>query len=315
MDTSPVPGPNESFPAPPLPNSTGRAILVVHNPVAGWWQRARLRDFVKALRDTGRHVIIQSTKGPGDATLIAAGADPGQVDTVVAAGGDGTIREVADGLAGSGMRLAVLALGTANVFAIELGIGFSPKAAAKVAASQDHTVGYAGLVDGQRFLLMASAGIDARVVSRTSSHVKRYIGKAAYAVAAIQELLRPKWGGPITAVADGEEISGDLIIVTRAKRYAGPFIIAPEADIRERRLFVIAPQGRGSWAMIRYAAALFTNRLATLPDVIVREATEVVLTGPEGHPVQVDGDAMGTLPVTIRCDDAPITLLWPKNTR
>lgn len=314
MDTSTPPASAESRPATQT-QSSDPAILVIHNPVAGWWQRSKLRIYLKALRATGRRVIVRKTTGPGDATFIAAEVDPREVGTVVAAGGDGTIREVADGLAGSGVRLAVLPLGSANVLALELGLGLSPRAAARVTANANEGIGYAGLVNNRRFLLMVSAGIDARVVSRTSSKVKRYIGKAAYAVAAVQELLRPKWGGPITALVDGEAITGDLIIVTRAQRYAGPFIIAPDADIRGRRLYVVAPQGRGFLAMIRYAAALFTNRLATLPDVIVREAKEVVLTGPEGHPVQVDGDAMGTLPVTIRCDMVPITLLWPKNTR
>ncbi|WP_425403071.1 diacylglycerol/lipid kinase family protein [Hwanghaeella sp.] len=311
MDTVTPLASAESLPA-IQPQTSDPAILVIHNPVAGFWQRNKLRLYLKALRDTGRRVIVRKTAGPGDATFIAAEVDPRQVETVVAAGGDGTIREVADGLAGSGVRLAVLPLGTANVLALELGLGLSPRAAARATANAHEGTGFAGLVDNRRFLLMVSAGIDARVVSRTSTKLKRYIGKSAYAVAAVQELLRPKWGGPITALVDGEEISGDLIIVTRAQRYAGPFIIAPNADIRGRRLFIVAPQGRGFWAMIRYAGALFTNRLATLPDVIVREAREVVLTGPQGHPIQVDGDAMGTLPVTIRCDEAPITLLWPK---
>lgn len=297
------------------PPDADRAILVIHNPVAGWWQRAKLRTYLKALRRAGRRVVVRKTTGPADATAIAAGLDPGQVETVVAAGGDGTIREVADGLAGGDIRLAILPLGTANVLAIEMGVGLTPKSAARATtAGQDHAA-YAGLVGKHRFLLMVSAGIDARVVARTSSSVKRTIGKGAYAVAAIQELLRPKWGGPITALVDGEAISGDLIIVTRAQRYAGPFVIAPDADIRGRSLFVVAPQGRGFWAMLRYAAALFTNRLATLPDVVIREAQEVVLTGPEGHPVQVDGDSLGTLPVTIRCDDVPIPMIWPENRR
>ena len=314
MDTSSPTVPSESH-SEIQPQSNDLAILVIHNPVAGYWQRNKLRTFLKALRETGRRVVVRKTTGPGDATFIAAEVDPRQIETVVAAGGDGTIREVADGLAGSGVRLAVLPLGTANVLALELGLGLSPKAAARATARAHEGIGFAGLVDNRRFLLMVSAGIDARVVARTSSKVKRYLGKAAYAVAAVQELLRPKWGGPISAIADGEEISGDLIIVTRAQRYAGPFIIAPEADIRGRRLFVVAPQGRGFLAMLRYALALFTNRLPSLPDVIVREAREVVLEGPEGHPMQVDGDAMGVLPVTIRCDEAPITMLWPQKDR
>lgn len=314
MDTSSLPVPTES-PAVLHQPPSDQAILVIHNPVAGWWQRNKLRNYLKELRKAGRRVIVRKTTGPGDATFIAAEVDPRQVETVVAAGGDGTIREVADGLAGSGVRLAVLPLGTANILALELGLGLSPRAAARATAHANEGIGFAGLVDNRRFLLMVSAGIDARVVSRTSSRIKRYVGKAAYAIAAIQELLRPRWGGPITAIVDGEEISGDLIIVTRAQRYAGPFIIAPEADIRGRRLFVVAPQGRGFWAMIRYAVALFTNRLPYLSDVIVREAKEVRLTGPEGHPIQVDGDGMGTLPVTIHCDQSPITLLWPQKDR
>ncbi len=288
-------------------------MLVVHNPVAGWWQRNKLKRFLKSLRHQDLTVTVRKTAHPGDATRIAAKAVPSGVDTIIAAGGDGTVRETAQGLDGSDVTLGFLPLGTANILAVELGLTQRPETVAAALENAVPQTCYTGAVGEDRFLLMVSAGIDSRVVSRVSPGVKRLVSQGAYVLAAVQELCRPRWSGPVEAVADGRRITADLIIVTRAKHYAGPFCIAPDADLRDRHLYVVAPQRRGFLAMLRYAAALLTNRLSSLPDVEVVRAREVTLLGPAGHPVQADGDLVGTLPVTIRCDgDTSYCLLWPE---
>jgi len=290
-----------------------RKMLVVHNPVAGWWQRNKLKRFLKSLRHHDLTVTVRKTAHPGDATMIAAKAVTSGVSTIVAAGGDGTVRETAQGVRGSDVTLGFLPLGTANILAVELGLKQQPEAVADALETAVPQTCYTGTVGRDRFLLMVSAGIDSRVVARVSPRVKRVLSQGAYVLAAVQELCRPRWSGPVQALADGREISADLIIVTRAKHYAGPFCIAPEADLRDRYLYVVAPQRRGFFAMLRYAAALLTNRLASLPDVDIVRAQEVTLLGPADHPVQADGDLIGTLPVTIRCDgDTSYQLLWPE---
>ncbi|MDJ0683880.1 MAG: YegS/Rv2252/BmrU family lipid kinase [Alphaproteobacteria bacterium] len=293
------------------PEPAEQSILVIHNPVAGWWQRNRLRRFLKALRQTGRNVYVRRTTRPGHATQLAAELDAATVATVVAAGGDGTIREVAAGLAGSGVKLAILPLGTANIMALELGVGLNPKRAAALVVAGETRQITSGLVNDRRFLLMASAGLDSRVVARLSRPLKSLLGKVAYIVAAFQEFFSTEPRPLIKAFVDDAPLTAEMIIVTRARRYGGPFTIAPKADLTGDTLFVVAPQGRGRRALLRYALALATNRLHRLPDVIVQEAREVRLTAPEGHPMQVDGDLLGEIPATIRCDRAPLSVIWP----
>ena len=307
------PKPVSESPAHAEAADTRRKMLVVHNPVAGWWQRNKLKRFLKSLRHHDLTVTVRKTAHPGDATRIAAKAVPSGVNTIVAAGGDGTVRETAQGLNGSGVTLGFLPLGTANILAVELGLKQRPEVVADALDTAVPQTCYTGTVGSDRFLLMVSAGIDSRVVARVSPRVKRVLSQGAYVLAAIQELCTPRWSGPVEALVDGRKISADLIIVTRAKHYAGPFCIAPDADLRDRHLYVVAPQRRGFLAMVRYAAAMLTNRLPSLPDVEIIRAQEVTLVGPADHPVQADGDLLGTLPVTIRCDgETSYRLLWPK---
>ena len=296
-----------------LNSDTRRKVLIVHNPVAGWWQRNKLKRFLKAVRNYDFNVVVRKTNRPGDATAIAANAQTSGVDTLIAAGGDGTVRETAQGLTQSDVKLGFLPLGTANILAVELGLKQKPEIVAETLRNGVAETCYTGTVNDDRFLLMVSAGIDSRIVARVSPRLKRVLSQGAYVLAAVQELCTPRWSEPVEAIVDGRKISADLIIVTRAKHYAGPFCIAPDADLRGKDLFVVAPQRRGFFAMLRYAVAMLTNRLPALEDVEVIRAKEVQLVGPASHPVQADGDLMGTLPVTVRCDgDASYKLLWPK---
>ena len=290
-----------------------RRMLVVHNPVAGWWQRNKLTRFLKAIRRHGIAVTVRRTDRAGDATLIAAKAAGSGIDTIIAAGGDGTVRETAQGLGPSPVTLGFLPLGTANILAVELGLKQNPEHVARRLENAVPQDCYTGSVNDDKFLLMVSAGIDSRVVARVSPSIKKYLSQGAYVLAALQELFTPRWSGPVEAIVDGKPYQADLIVVTRAKHYAGPFCIAPDADLRSTDLYVVIPRRRGFLAMLRYAAALLTNRLHSLPDVDVIPAREVTLTGPKTHPVQADGDLIGTLPVTITCDDrASYRLLWPR---
>ncbi len=292
-----------------------KSVLVIHNPVAGFWQRNRLKRFLTALRKADIRVAVRPTRAAGDGARLAAEIDPEQFDTVVAAGGDGTIREVASGLAGSPVMLGIMPLGTANVLALELALGTSPEAAADCVVNGVVTDIHQGLMDGETFLMMVSVGLDARVVARVTTKSKRLMSKGAYVLAAFAEVFTGQKGIRPVALVDGNKIEADLMIVSRISKYAGPFIIAPEADLRSRDLYIIAPQGRGLWNVIRYAAALITNRLASLPDVVVRRADEIELISPEGHPLQVDGDSLGNVPVRISCAEKPVRMIFPNRSR
>src|SRR5689334_19804350 len=97
-----------------------RRILVIFNPAAGRKRRPALNRVVAAIRAQGCGVTLLETAAPGDAELIARAASPQDFDVVAAAGGDGTINEIVNGLRGQALALGIIPLGTANVLADEI---------------------------------------------------------------------------------------------------------------------------------------------------------------------------------------------------
>ncbi len=124
------------------------------------------------------------TTRPGDAEKTANLLQAADFDVVVAAGGDGTINEVANGLikaTGAVPPLAIIPLGTANVLAEEIGLRGQPAAIAKAIACGDRITVHLGLANGRHFIMMAGVGFDAHVVANVDLALKRRTGKIAYA--------------------------------------------------------------------------------------------------------------------------------------
>lgn len=287
-----------------------KSLYLIHNPVAGWLKRNKLARLLKTLRDQGHTVHLCLTERAGHAELLIGELNAGEADAVVAAGGDGTICEVANGMRSDHPPIAFLPLGTANVLAWEIGIGPNPGQALETIASGIATPVYPGLIEGRKFLLMASAGVDARVVEAAHGRLKRTFGQLGFVMAAVKEIVT-RQRGPIVADIDGVTVEADLIVVTRARRYGGPFVIAPGANLSEPGLWVIAPRRRGRLALLRYGIALVFGRLATLDDVLVTRAEKVTFTAPVGHPIQVDGDIYTQIPATVTACQDKIDLLYP----
>lgn len=290
-------------------------MLIVFNPAAGAGRRRRLSRALSALIARGLRPTLAETCGPGDAEILARAAAARGEQVVVAAGGDGTIAEVAAGLAGSAAALGVLPLGTANVLAWELGIPASPEhAAAVIAAGRTAmlTPGLARFADGRErlFVQMLGAGFDAAVVTRLDLALKRRIGRAAYVVQSLRELPRHRFP-PITAELDGTPATAASVIVTKGQLYAGRYRIAPDARPLEPGFQVLLFRSPGAVQVARAALALPLGLVPRLPDVAIVPAHNVVLTATEGVPVQADGDPVGTLPVSIADAPGPLRILLP----
>lgn len=285
-------------------------ILVIHNPVAGRRRRRRLRQLLKLLARTDREVRVRPTTRPGDAREIARTAEG--VDLIIAAGGDGTVNEVVDGLAvrdGTGPLPAVafLPLGTANVLAWELNLPHRPSALVKLIEAGRTVAVHPGIANERRFILMASAGLDARAVAAVKTTVKRVLGGAAYVFAALRALNTPP---PLYTVrVDGREAQARTVIVTRARCYGGPFTLTPDAGLVHGGLHVVMLDGFGLVAALRYGVALVLGRLHRLADVTVDAGLSVSVEGPDGDPVQMDGDVVGALPLRVSLDSRSVPFL------
>src|SRR5262249_23514137 len=151
--------------------STRRATLI-SNPKTGRYnsRRRSIQDVAARLESLGVEVDLQLTRGPGDATEIASRAARNGNAEVIVAGGDGTINEAIQGLAGTDASLAIIPRGTGNVLARELGLPLDEEAAVAVVAKGNSRKIYLGLVtdettnEGRYFVLMAGVGLDASVV-------------------------------------------------------------------------------------------------------------------------------------------------------
>ncbi len=300
-----------------------RRLLVVYNPAAGQRRRRRFEAVLRALRARGCLLDLRETAAPGDAEALARAADPGAADVIVAAGGDGTVNEVVNGLAAPGgpggaqggrLPLAVLPLGTANVLASEIGLGRDSRALARTIAEGPARPVALGQANGRLFSVVLGAGFDAHVVDGVDTDLKRRIGKGAYVWEAARQLSR--FGFPEYRVTlDGTCHAAASAIVTKGRYYAGRFVVTPEARLEVPEFQVCLFTRPGAWNALRYAAALGLGRLGRLPDVRMLPACEVSIEGPEGDPVQGDGDIIASLPAAVRVLPEALKIVFPPEVR
>lgn len=291
-----------------------RAIHIILNPIAGAGHRGLLEKVLVRLKSAGADVTVQETEGPGHGTLLARlAAERGHFDAIVAAGGDGTINEVARGLLGHGTPLGIIPLGTANVLAAELGL--KPRArevADMLLLGPAHLIG-TGLIDGRIFLLMVGAGFDGELMSRVNPRIKRVWGKCAVVLAGVREWLRGP-GHPVRLTIDGRDERAAWVVIVNARHYAGPYVLVSEADLSHPGLYAVLFRRSGRWAFVRYLAALGLGRVSRLADVDVVPVRRIEISGPEGLAVEVDGDAMGHLPRVVERGVAFLRLIVPQGT-
>ncbi|MBE9603803.1 diacylglycerol kinase family lipid kinase [Acetobacteraceae bacterium H6797] len=286
-------------------------MLIVFNPTAGRRRRRQLDRALDALRLHGITFELRETLGPAHATALAREAARQGAPLVVAAGGDGTIAEVASGLMDQGCSpstaLGILPLGTANVLAWELGIPMMPEAAAAIFAGRRRVLLHPGVVHdgqgGQRlFVQMLGAGFDAAVCTALPLPLKRAIGKGAYVWQSMASLPAYPFTPIEVSLDGGSPQRAASVIVSKGRLYAGRFCLAPEARPTEPgfHVAIFEEHGRaGSAALAALAgAALPLGLLPRLPGMSLHRAQSVEMRG-AGVPAQMDGDKAGLLPCRI----------------
>jgi YegS/Rv2252/BmrU family lipid kinase len=285
-----------------------RRLLVVYNPTAGRRRRRLFSRVLDQLKIFGCEISLHETRGPGDAESFVQGIDAGLYDAVVAAGGDGTIREVVNGLAGRAIPLGIVPLGTANVLANEIGLSFNASALSQAIARGAPASVYTGEANGHLFLMMAGIGFDARVVEGTPIGLKHAMGKAAYVISTLAALVRHRPCSYVVEI-DGVAHAAAAVVIAKGHYYGGRFIIANAAQLSAPVLQVaLFAKGRRR-DLVRYALALATGQLHTLSNVRVVPAREVRITGAVDEQFQLDGDLAGRLPIFATVAPEPLLLL------
>ncbi len=293
-----------------------RARIIV-NPASGHAiSPAGLARLLAPLEAAGWQLRIESSPGKGQATALAQAAVKDGCGVVVAAGGDGTVNEVIQALVGTPVALGVLPLGTANVWAQEVGIPADPAQAVRVlqeGRTRRIDVGRAG---DRYFLLMAGIGYDAAVTGSTDPRVKRALGILAYVVRGVTVAFGFA-GRRVTIAADGMERQYRvlLIVVGNTRRYGGPVSITAEARIDDGLLDVCVFRGVGVLQAARYALQVVLGRHLRDPGVAYFRTASMSITGDTSLPVQVDGDTIGTTPMDFCVHARALNVIVPRAVR
>ena len=283
-------------------------ILVILNPAARGERAKALRDKIASL---SHHVLVRSTTSPGDARGLAARAVTQGYGTIVAAGGDGTINEVVNGIGGAAVRFGILPVGTMNVFATELGIPQNNLAK----AWQVIEAGFLRLVDLPRanheyFVQLAGVGLDAEVVRQTTPDSKKVLGPMSYLLTLAQVAARQPPKIHIEPV-DGATREGSFVLVGNGRLYGGPFVLFKDARLDDGLLDVLVFQNQSHWDLIRYFQAIVFGNHPTLPDVEYFQSRGLRLTSHDPVPVEIDGELTGTLPYEFGFSNGKLNVLVP----
>jgi YegS/Rv2252/BmrU family lipid kinase len=289
---------------------------VIFNPVA---RGEKAKRFKRHLELIGQQSTLKLTAAAGDARRLAAEAVKEGFEIIVAAGGDGTLNEVLNGIGDMSegferTRLGVLPLGTVNVFARELALPTRLEAAWEVIRQGHETIIDLPNVttDGTKrtyFAQLAGAGLDARAIELVKWQVKKLIGPMAYVLAGLHAVM----GAPaaITATADGQTVDGELVLIGNGRLYGGQFTLFPQADLRDG-LLEICVLPKVNWLTLARCGPglLVSGRLPASATKMFRSSS-VTLTSPSKVPVEVDGELLGHLPATFSIEPSRLKVIVP----
>lgn len=255
---------------------------------------------------------MMPTVESGHATDLAREAVAEGADLVLALGGDGTINEVANGLARTSVPLGILPAGTANVLAMEIGLGSGlERAAARLAKSVPHRIALGRIAangSGSRyFVLMAGVGLDAKIVQEVSSPLKEKIGKGAYWAAGLAQI--PKRLAQFDVKMNGSVQRSGFALASRVRNYGGDLEIASGASLLKDDFELVMFEGSNPLRYLGYMLAVAVKQVKKMPGVhtVRTKSFEIVNSA---H-LQVDGEYAGLEPAKIEIVPDALTLLLP----
>ena len=319
---------------------------LIYNPSGGQVVvRHELNDVVAFLCRYGWSVTLRETSKPLEATELARDAVTRGAKAVIAAGGDGTINEVANGLVNTDVGLGVLPVGTTNAWALQMGIpalnpllpatpaakmiaALEEKAARPLPANyyrkvlldaarvivEGHTVAVdTGELSGRHFLMWAGIGFDAAITQSVPLWEKRALGSWAYVFPAIESIHKYS-GTDVCLNLDGKviRVSTPLIVVSNIQLYGGMIAIGARACLNDGKLDVCIFKGGGFLTFVRQAVKLLSHRHLQDPDVEYHQCHEIVIESARSLPVHIDGEPFAETPVIIRTMPSALNVIVPK---
>ncbi len=287
-------------------------IGLIYNPNSGRprERQATVNRFASLLREAGREVEIFPTQRPNHASELARVAVDRGCDLVVANGGDGTMNEVLQGVVGTRATLGFWPGGTANVLAAEINFPHRlPEVVQRILAGATRRV-TVGKANDRYFLLMAGIGLDAAVSAAVDPRLKKRLGKGAFALSTMRYIY--DWHiEPFRVLLDGEEVVGRFVVVGNARSYAGGLRVTPGASLTDPELDICVFSSASRLDYLTFALAALRGYHKGMTGVTYRKVKRcrIESAGEAAAPVQVDGEVIGTLPVTIEAVPDAVNLL------
>ncbi len=242
------------------------------------------------------------SKSAEDATRLAARSAAEGVSLVIAVGGDGSINSVANGLVGSNTAMAVIPVGTINLFAVQMGIPLSLRSSCLLIADGKSRRIDLGKVNGKYFTTVMGFGFDAQVIRSAGSKLKKVLGAASFIVGGIINVFTYPFHSIKISLDDDPRIHrGYLALLANGKYYGVHSIVSPDAELDDGKLDLFIFKRKGIGQLIRYLWGLRRGTLVKYGQVEYHQIRRMTV---HGHtPIHLDGEFGGCSPVTI--EDKP----------
>ena len=281
---------------------------VILNPTA---RSERARRWEERLRAMCGEAVFCATARAGDAEHLARSAVVEGFEQIVAAGGDGTIHEVVNGIAGSEAALGLMPMGTMNVFAAELGLPANDLGRCwQIIQAQQTRLIDLPMANEKHFVQLAGVGLDAQAVKETSLTLKRNFGPFSYLISAAQIAGRRP---PRLRIESEDAVTkeGSFVLVGNGRRYGGPFPFFKHAVIDDGLFDVLVFKHLGYIELIKYLQnVIFTSDITTR-DVEYFQTQRLRVSSEEEVPVELDGELAGGCPVDFRMQARRLKVLAP----
>jgi YegS/Rv2252/BmrU family lipid kinase len=289
-------------------------VLIICNPISGGGRSRRLGSRLgKLLEDKGHQVDLYLTERAGDANRRAAAID-GDVERVVAVGGDGTLNEVLNGLPDpSRIPMTQLATGTANLLAHDLGLPYDSEGASRLLENGEVRRLDMGMIGEKRFLMVVSSGFDAMVTHEVQGNRTGTMSYARWLPSIVKLLKDYRPPRLKVEVDDRDPIEGEMVIVSNVRPYAGLFTVADRARCHSGHLDVCVLTRASFPHLARATVGGLTGGLSQQNGVVYVTGSRIALMAQDPVPVQLDGEAFGTTPLEITLKPRHVPVVVPRS--
>ncbi len=269
------------------------------------------RKIKQYLNEFGMFPEVAETRTAREATETARICSEQGYDLVIAAGGDGTINAVVNGLAGTETALGVVPLGTVNVYAIELGIPMEIRSACQLIAQGNTKRIDLGQADRRYFTCLAGIGFDAFVVKQADQGLKKVLGAAAYLLIGLKNLIVYKFE-PIRLSVDDQPVprSGFIVLIGNGKYYSSNLVISPQASQEDGLLDVVILKSRHIFSFLGYFWGLSRANLIEHENVEYLKGKHIRVFQQGRHHIHIDGEPIGRSPMDFKAVPKALTVVY-----